>query len=210
MSDQIHITLPDGSQRAYPPGSTGLDIARSISEGLARNVLAAKVDGQVQDAFRPIEHDAEVQLLTWNDEEGKSTFWHSSAHLLAEALQDLYPGVKFGIGPSVANGFYYDIDLGERTLGADDLPKIEQKMTELARRKSEFQRQPVSKAEAVDYFTRKEDEYKLDLLKDLSDGTITFYQQGNFVDLCRGPHIPTTGFIKAIKLTNDGGSLLAG
>ena len=210
MSNQINITLPDGSQRAYPAGSTGLDIALSISEGLARNILAAKVDGEVWDAFRPIEHDATVQLLTWNDDEGKAAFWHSSAHLLAEALQELYPGVKFGIGPPIANGFYYDVDLGDHPFSSDDLPKIEEKMTELARRKSEYQRQPVSKEEAVQYFTDKGDEYKLDLLKDLADGTITFYQQGDFVDLCRGPHIPNTGFIKAIKLTNVAGAYWRG
>ena len=210
MNNNINITLPDGSHREYPRGSTGLDIAQSISEGLARNVLAANVNGEVWDAFRPIEHDAEVQLLTWNDEGGKLAFWHSSAHLLAEALQDLYPGVKFGIGPPIANGFYYDIDLGDQAFSSDDLPKIEEKMTELARRKSEYHRQPVSKAEAVEYFTQKGDEYKLDLLKDLADGTITFYQQGDFTDLCRGPHIPNTGFIKAIKLTNVAGAYWRG
>ena len=210
MNNNINITLPDGSHREYPRGSSGLDIAMSISEGLARNVLAAKVDGEVWDAFRPIEHDAQVQLLTWNDADGKRTFWHSSAHLLAEALQALYPGVKFGIGPPIANGFYYDVDLGDRAFSSDDLPKIEEKMTELARRKSEYQRQPISKTEAVEYYTEKGDEYKLDLLKDLADGTITFYQQGDFTDLCRGPHISNTGFIKAIKLTNVAGAYWRG
>ncbi len=206
----INITLPDGSRREYPQGSTGLDVAQSISEGLARNVLAARVNGEVWDAFRPIESDAKVQLLTWNDDDGKSTFWHSSAHLLAEALQELYPGVKFGIGPPIANGFYYDVDLGEQTLGADDLTKIEQKMTELARQKNTYQRRDVGKKEAVSYFTDKDDEYKLDLLEGLDDGTITFYEQGAFVDLCRGPHIPHTGFIKAIKLTNVAGAYWRG
>ena len=210
MNTNVTITLPDGSRREYPRGSTGLDIAQSISEGLARNVLAARVNGEVWDAFRPIEEDAEVQLLTWNDEDGKKTFWHSSAHLLAEALQDLYPGVKFGIGPPIAQGFYYDVDLGEQTLGADDFPTIEAKMTELARRKSEYRREPMSKADAVNYFTQKGDEYKLDLIKDLADGTITFYQQGDFTDLCRGPHLPNTGFIKAIKLTNVAGAYWRG
>ena len=168
------------------------------------------MNGEVWDAFRPIESDAKVQLLTWNDDDGKSTFWHSSAHLLAEALQELYPGVKFGIGPPIANGFYYDVDLGEQTLGADDLTKIEQKMTELARQKSTYQRRDVGKKEAVSYFTDKDDEYKLDLLEGLDDGTITFYEQGAFVDLCRGPHIPHTGFIKAIKLTNVAGAYWRG
>ncbi|MGB3777666.1 MAG: threonine--tRNA ligase [Tunicatimonas sp.] len=210
MEKTITITLPDGSRREYPSGSTGLDIARSISEGLARNVLAAKVNGEVWDSFRPIEHDANVQLLTWNDDEGKATFWHSSAHLLAEALQELYPGVKFGIGPAIAAGFYYDVDLGEQTISTDDFPKVEEKMTELARRKSAYERRAVTKAEALEYFTEKGDEYKLDLLQDLADGTITFYQQGDFTDLCRGPHIPDTGFIKAIKLTNVAGAYWRG
>ncbi len=210
MEKTMMITLPDGSRREYPSGSTGLDIARSISEGLARNVLAAKVDGEVWDATRPIENDAAVQLLTWNDDEGKATLWHSSAHLLAEALQELYPGVKFGIGPAIAAGFYYDVDPGEQTISTDDFPKIEEKMTELARRKSAYERQSISKAAALDYFTDKGDEYKLDLLQDLADGTITFYRQGNFTDLCRGPHIPDTGFIKAIKLTNVAGAYWRG
>ncbi|MEQ9441846.1 MAG: threonine--tRNA ligase [Cyclobacteriaceae bacterium] len=210
MAEEINITLPDGSQRQYPQGATGLDIAQSISEGLARNVLAAKVNGEVWDAFRPIEQDAQVQLLTWNDQEGKSAFWHSSAHLLAEALEDLYPGVKFGIGPPIANGFYYDIDLGDRTLGEDDLPKIEEKMQELARQKNEYVRTSVSKSDALDYFTKKGDEYKLELIEGLEDGKITFYQQGNFVDLCRGPHVPNTGFIKAVKLMNVAGAYWRG
>ena len=210
MAQEINITLPDGSTRQYQPGATGLYIAQSISEGLARNVLAAKVNGEVWDAFRPIEQDAQVQLLTWNDQEGKSAFWHSSAHLLAEALEAMYPGVKFGIGPPVANGFYYDIDLGDRTLGEDDLPKIEAKMQDLARQKNEFTRKPVSKPDALDYFTKKGDEYKLELIEGLEDGKITFYQQGDFVDLCRGPHIPNTGFIKAVKLMNVAGAYWRG
>jgi len=210
MAEEIKITLPDGSERSYPKGVSGLEIAQSISEGLARNVLAAKVDGHVWDATRAITQDAQVQLLTWNDLEGKSTFWHSSAHLLAEALEELYPGVKFGIGPPIANGFYYDIDLGGQALGEDDLPKIEAKMQELARQKNEYERKEVSKADAVDYFTKKDDEYKLELIEDLEDGQITFYQQGNFVDLCRGPHIPHTGFVKAIKLMNVAGAYWRG
>ena len=207
---EINITLPDGSIKSFPSGTTGHDIAMSISEGLARNVLAAKVNGEVWDSTRPIENDATVQLLTWNDNEGKATFWHSSAHLLAEALEALYPGVKFGIGPPVANGFYYDIDLGEQTLSQDDFPKIEAKMLELARQKNSFERKPMSKADAIQYFTDKGDEYKLDLLKDLPDGSITFYQQGKFVDLCRGPHIPDTGAIKAAKLMNVAGAYWRG
>ncbi|MHA6249171.1 threonine--tRNA ligase [Pontibacter sp. CAU 1760] len=206
----IKITLPDGSVREYEQGVSSYEIAQSISEGLARNVLAAKVNDTVWDLSRPIQQDAHVQLLTWNDDLGKNAFWHSSAHLLAEALEELYPGVKFGIGPPVENGFYYDIDLGDRTFSQDDFPKVEQKMLELARNKSEFQRREVSKQEAIEYFTQKGDEYKLDLIKDLEDGTISFYQQGNFVDLCRGPHIPNTSFIKAAKLMNVAGAYWRG
>jgi threonyl-tRNA synthetase len=210
MSKEIKITLPDGSERQYASGVSGLDIAISISEGLARNVLAAKVNGEVWDATRPIDHDAEVQLLTWRDEEGKSTFWHSSAHLMAEALEALYPGIKFGIGPPIEYGYYYDVDFGDRDFSADELEKIEQKMMELARQKSEYQRIPMQKDKAVAYYQEKGDEYKLDLLEGLEDGTITFYQQGNFTDLCRGPHIPNTGFIKAVKLLNVAGAYWRG
>ncbi|MBF8962215.1 threonine--tRNA ligase [Pontibacter sp. FD36] len=207
----INITLPDGSVRQYQKGVTGLEIASSISEGLARNVLAVKVNDSVWDLSRPIEEDANVQLLTWNDDLGKNTFWHSSAHLLAEALEELYPGIKFGIGPPVENGFYYDVDLGEgRTFSQDDFAKVEQKMLELARAKNEYKREEVSKADAIKYFTEKGDQYKLDLIKDLEDGSITFYTQGNFVDLCRGPHIPNTGFIKAAKLMNVAGAYWRG
>ncbi len=206
----INITLPDGSVKEFEPGVTGLDVALSISEGLARNVLAAKVNGEVWDATRPIESDSTVQLLTWNDLEGKSTFWHSSAHLLAEALEDLYPDVKFGIGPPIDNGFYYDVDLGEREFGEEDLSAVEKKMTELARNKNEFARSEVSKVEALSYFESKGDEYKLELINDLEDGSITFYKQGNFTDLCRGPHIPHTGFIKAIKLMSVAGAYWRG
>jgi len=206
----INITLPDGSARQYDKGITSMQIAQSISEGLARNVLAAEVDGTVWDASRPIEHDVKVKLLTWNDVQGKSTFWHSSAHLMAEALEALYPGTKFGIGPAIETGFYYDVDFGDQTLSQDDFKKIEDKMLELAKTKSEFIREPVSKAEAISYFTEKDDEYKLDLIKDLPDGSITFYRQGNFTDLCRGPHIPNTGFIKAIKLMNVAGAYWRG
>ncbi|MEZ5031839.1 MAG: threonine--tRNA ligase [Saprospiraceae bacterium] len=206
----IQITLPDGSKREYESGVSGLDIALSISEGLARNVLAAKVNGEVWDATRPITSNSTVQLLTWNDKEGKSTYWHSSAHLMAEALEALYPGIKLGIGPPVDNGFYYDVDLGDRTIGLEDLPAIETKMMELAREKNAYIRKEVSKADAIAYFTEKGDEYKIELLQDLEDGQITFYEQGNFTDLCRGPHIPDTGFIKAAKLTNVGGAYWRG
>jgi len=206
----INITLPDGSVREYAQGITAMDIARSISEGLARNVLAAEVNGEVWDASRAIEADATVRLLTWNDQQGKATFWHSSAHLMAEALEALYPGIKFGIGPAIETGFYYDVDFGDREFSSDDFKKIEDKMVELAREKSDYVRKPVSKAEAEAYFTEKGDEYKLDLIKDLPDGSITFYTQGNFTDLCRGPHIPNTGFIKAVKLTNVAGAYWRG
>ena len=206
----IQITLPDGSKREYESGVSGLDIALSISEGLARNVLAAKVNGEVWDATRPITSNSTVQLLTWNDKEGKSTYWHSSAHLMAEALEALYPGIKLGIGPPVDNGFYYDVDPGDRTIGLEDLPAIETKMMELAREKNVYIRKEVSKADAIAYFTEKGDEYKIELLQDLEDGQITFYEQGNFPDLCRGPHIPDTGFIKAAKLTNVGGAYWRG
>src|SRR5580698_11069402 len=206
----INITLPDGSARQYDKGTTSMQIAMSISEGLARNVLAAEVDGQVWDASRPIEQDSLVKLLTWNDLKGKATFWHSSAHLMAEALEALYPGTKFGIGPAIETGFYYDVDFGDREFSSDEFKKIEDKIIELAKAKEEFIRKPVSKADAIEYFTEKDDEYKLDLLKDLPDGAITFYSQGEFTDLCRGPHIPNTGFIKAIKLTNISGAFWKG
>ena len=206
----IKITLPDGSVRDYERGINAHQIALSISEGLARNVLAAQVNGQVWDSSRPIDSDSSVKLLTWNDLEGKNTFWHSSAHLMAEALEALYPGTKFGIGPAIETGFYYDVDFGEREFSSDDFKQIEDKFMELARGKSEFSRKAVSKQDAVSYFTEKDDEYKLDLIKDLTDGSITFYTQGNFTDLCRGPHIPNTGFIKAVKLMNVAGAYWRG
>ena len=206
----IKITLPDGSVREYEQGISSLDVALSISEGLARNVLAAKVNGEVWDATRSISEDSTVQLLTWNDTEGKSTFWHSSAHLLAEALEKLYPGIKLGIGPSIESGFYYDIDFGDREFSSDEFPKIEKTMLELARTKSEYIREEISKSAAIDYFEKKEDQYKLDLLERLEDGTITFYHQGGFTDLCRGPHIPNTGFVKAVKLMNVAGAYWKG
>jgi threonyl-tRNA synthetase len=198
----IKITLPDGSVREYESGASPMDVALSISEGLARNVLAAKINGEVKDSNTPITADATVQLLTWNDLDGKSTFWHSSAHLMAEALEAIYPGVKFWVGPPVENGFYYDIDTAGETISSDDFKKIEDKMLELARTKSAFERIPISKADAVAYFEEKGDEYKLDLLSGLEDGQITLYKQGNFTDLCRGPHIPNTSYIKAAKIMN--------
>ncbi|MEK7258028.1 MAG: threonine--tRNA ligase, partial [Bacteroidota bacterium] len=206
----INITLPDGSVRQYPKGSSAMDIAKSISEGLARNVLSAKVNGEVWDASRPINSDASLQLLTWDSKEGKNTFWHSSAHLMAEALEALYPGIKFGIGPPVENGFYYDVDPGGRQISSDDFEKIEAKMMELARQGSEYRRQEVSKADALKYFTEKGDQYKLELIEELEDGKITFYHQGNFTDLCKGPHIPDTGKIKAVKLLKIGGAYWRG
>lgn len=206
----IQITLPDGSVRMYASGVTGLEIARSISEGLMRNVLAAVVDGEVWDATRPITRDAKVRLATFNDVEGKRTLWHSTAHLMAEALEALYPGVKFGIGPAIEQGFYYDVDLRGRSLSINDLPAIEAKMLELAKQKNAYERREISKADAIAYFTEKGDEYKLELLQDLQDGQITFYQQGNFVDLCKGAHIPNTELIKAVKLTNVAGAYWRG
>lgn len=206
----INITLPDGSVRQFEKGTSSLQVALSISEGLARNVLAAKVNGEVWDATRPLNEDSALQLLTWNDKEAKSTFWHSSAHLMAEALEAIMPGTKFGIGPAIESGFYYDVDTGDKTLSINDLAKIEEKMLELARLKSDYVRTSVSKADAIAYFTEKNDQYKLELLEDLQDGNITFYQQGNFVDLCRGPHIPNTGAIKAVKLLNVAGAYWRG
>ena len=206
----INITFPDQSVRQYESGVTPLDIAMSLSEGLARNVLAANVNGMKWDAMRPINEDATIQLFTWNDPEGKAAMWHSSAHLMAAAIEALYPGVKFGIGPSVDNGFYYDIDTGDMTLTEADLVNIEKKMLELAREKQTFERVEVSKADALKYFTEKGDPYKVELINDLEDGTITYYKNGNFTDLCRGPHIPNTSFIKAVKLTSLAGAYWRG
>ena len=207
----INITLPDGSVRSYESGVTSMDIAKSISEGLARNVLSARVNGEVWDANRSIDNDAKVELLTWRDQDGKKTFWHSSAHLMAETLEAVYPGIKFGTGPAIDNGFYYDIDPGEHKISSDDFPKIEQKFLELARTKSAFVRKPISKAEAIDYFNKKGDEYKIELIeKRGEDEALTLYEHGNFVDLCRGPHIEHTGTIKAVKLTNVAGAFWQG
>jgi threonyl-tRNA synthetase len=206
----INITFPDGAVRQYENGVTALDIAKSISEGLARKVLAANVNGTVVDASRAINNDAAVKFLTWDDNDGKSTFWHSSAHLMAEAVEDKFPGAKFWVGPAIDKGFYYDIDLGDKKLTEEDLIELEKKMAELAKQKNPYIRKEMPKAEAVQYFEEKADEYKLDLLQNLEDGKITFYTQGHFTDLCRGPHIPDTGFIKAIKLTSIAGAYWKG
>lgn len=206
----INITLPDGSVKQFEKGSTAMDVAMSISEGLARNVLSASINGVVCDATLPINEDADLVLHTFKDKEGKSTFWHSSAHLMAEALEALYPGVKLGIGPSIENGFYYDVDFGDKKLSSDDFPKIEEKMKELAKQKNEYVRKDISKDEAIAYFKEKGDEYKLELLEGLEDGNITFYEQGNFVDLCKGPHIPNTGKIKALKIMSLAGAYWKG
>lgn len=206
----IQVTFPDGTIREYEKGTSALQVAMSISEGLARNVLAARVNGQVRDAVLPINENSELQLLTWNDTDGKSTMWHSSAHLMAEALEFHFPGVKLAIGPPVNSGFYYDVDFMDYSISEKDLEKIEQKMKELAKAKNPFVRQEISKADAIAYFTEKQNPYKLELLSELEDGTITFYTQGNFTDLCRGPHIPDTGFIKAVKLTAIAGAYWRG
>jgi len=206
----ITLTLPDGSERSYPAGTTGYDVAASIGAGLARAALAIKVDGTVQDLTRPIAEDADIAILTWDDNEGKETFWHSSAHLMAEALQELYPGIKFTIGPPIDQGFYYDIDPGEHQISSDDFPEIEDKMLDLARRDVEYDRREVTKDEAVAYYEDVGNEYKLELIEALDDGEITFYEQGEFTDLCRGPHIPSTGDIKAPKLLSVAGAYWRG
>jgi threonyl-tRNA synthetase len=206
----IKITLPDGAVREYEAGTSAFAVAKSISEGLARKVLAADINGEVWDAHRPIDNDASLKLLTWDDTAGKATFWHSSAHLMAEAVEAGFPGVKFWVGPAIDKGFYYDMDLGDRKITEEDLAALEKKMNELAKQKNLFIRKAMPKAEATQYFTEKGDEYKLDLLGGLTDGEITFYTQGAFTDLCRGPHIPNTGFIKAIKLTSIAGAYWKG
>ena len=207
----INITFPDGKVRQYEPGTTALEVARSISEGLAQRVLSAKVNGEVWDATRPIHSDATLMLLTWDDKDGKFTFWHSSAHLMAEAMEALFPGIKFGTGPATENGFYYDVDPGSKQISLDDLPKIEQKMLELARQKNTYVRKDISRDDALKFFQEKGDEYKIELIEKRGpDEALTLYQQGNFVDLCRGPHLPDTGFIKAVKLTNVAGAYWQG
>jgi threonyl-tRNA synthetase len=206
----IQITFPDGAIKEFNAGITALEIAAQLSNSLPKKVLAAEINGEVQDATRPINTDVTLKLLTWNDENGKSTFWHSSAHLFAEAVESLYKGVKFGIGPPIDHGFYYDIDAGENNITLADLPKIEKKMVELAAQKSDYKRLEISKNDAITYFKEKGDEYKLELLEGLNDGDITFYTQGNFTDLCRGPHIPNTNHIKAIKLMKVAGAYWRG
>ncbi len=204
------ITLPDGSVKNIEAGKSAMDVALSISEGLARNVLAAVVNGEVWDATRPFTSDATLKLLTWTDGDGKSTLWHSSAHLMAEALESLYPGIKLAIGPPIENGFYYDVDFGDHSFSQEDFSKVEKLMLELARQKNAYVRKEISKSDAIQYFTEKGDQYKLELIDGLNDGDITFYTQGNFTDLCRGPHIPNTGFIKAAKLLNVAGAYWRG
>ena len=207
---KTNVTLPDGSVRSYDGAVTAMDVAKSISEGLARNVLSAKVNGEVRDASRTLPEDCTLSLLTWNDPEGKATMWHSSAHVMAEALEALYPGTKFGIGPAIENGFYYDVDFGERSISDADFAAIEAKFKELASKKLTFERTSISKTDAIKYFTEKDDEYKLELIEGLSDGEITFYRQGNFTDLCRGPHIPDTSGIKAMKVLSLAGAYWRG
>lgn len=210
MANDITLSFPDASTRSFPRGVTGADVATAISEGLARQALAVEVNGEVRDLSRPIDHDASVRILTWRDDGGKNAFWHSTAHLMAEALESLYPGVKFGIGPPIDQGFYYDVDLGDLKLSADDLEEIEARMVELARRDVTYDRREVTKKEALAYYAEKDDPYKLELIDELEDGSITFYTQGNFTDLCRGPHIPSTGLIKYSKLLNIAGAYWRG
>lgn len=206
----INISFPDGAVRQFESGISAIEIAKSISEGLARKILVAKVNDKVVDVTFPITTDSKLQLLTWDDAEGKNTFWHSSAHLMAEAIEDKYPGAKFWVGPALEKGFYYDVDLGDKKMTEEDLLAIEKKMNELAKQNNVYVRKEQAKADAISYFQEKGDEYKLDLLQNLEDGSITFYTQGNFTDLCRGPHIPSTGFIKAIKLTSIAGAFWKG
>ncbi|RLD62020.1 MAG: threonine--tRNA ligase [Bacteroidetes bacterium] len=206
----IKITFPDKTIREYNKGITGLEIAKSLSNQLAKEVLSITVNTEIWDITRPINSDASIKLHKWNDPEGKKAFWHSSSHLMAEALEALYPGIKFGIGPSIENGFYYDVDLGDQSISENDFPKIEKKMLELAQKKNNFVCKNISKAEALTYFSEKNDEYKIELINELEDGEITLYSQGNFTDLCKGPHIPNTGYIKAIKLLNIAGAYWRG
>ena len=210
MSQEITITLPDGSQRTYPKGSTGFDVAESISSGLARNALSITWNKTVLDLSREIPSDGTLSINTWDSDDGKATFWHSSAHILAEAVQSLFPEAKFGIGPSIETGFYYDIDFGDHKVTPEDLEKIEEKMKALVKEKQEFTRREVSKEDALNFFIEKQDPYKIELINDLADGTISFYTQGSFTDLCRGPHIPNTGFVKAIKLMSIAGAYWRG
>ncbi len=209
-NETIRVTFPDGQQKEFPRGVNALQIAESISAELARTVLVARINGKVCDASTPMDHDVELALLTWKDKEGQAAFWHSSAHVMAEALELHFPGIKFGYGPPIENGFYYDVDLGDRTISEDDLRSIEETMKKLIRRNQPFIRRSVSKAEALAYFEKKNDPYKVETIQELNDGEISFYQQGNFVDLCRGPHIPSTGLIQAFRLTNIAGAYWKG
>ncbi len=207
----VKITLPDNSVHEYDEAISGYEIAKNISHGLAKEVLSITVNDEVWDLQRPITQDAKIKLHKWDDEEGKHAFWHSSAHLMAEALEALYPGIKLGIGPSIENGFYYDVDLGEgRVITDADFPKIEAKMKELAQQKNEYKRREVAKQEALDFYNKKGNEYKVELITELEDGTITLYEQGNFTDLCRGPHLPSTEKIKAIKILSVAGAYWRG
>lgn len=210
MPDLITLTFPDGATKEFPKHSTGRDVAESISKGLARNALSVTVNGDIKDMDAPISESGSITINTWDSEDGQYTFWHSSAHLLAEAVQELYPDAKFGIGPPIENGFYYDIDFGDESIGQEDLPKIEKKMIELARNKAEFKREEISKEKALEFYREKGNEYKVDLIEDLQDGTITFYKQGAFTDLCKGPHIPETSLVKAVKLTSLAGAYWRG
>ena len=204
MIKSIKIEFPDSSVKSYKVGTTCLEILKTISNSLLKKTLVASLDDQVVDLSYKILNDSKIKFYSWDDEIGKSTFWHSSAHLLAEAIENIYPGVKFGIGPPIANGFYYDIDFDKYDTSKIDLEKIENKILELSRNKSEYLREEISKADAIKFFDNKSDNLKIDLLKDLNDGEITFYKQGNFIDLCKGPHIPNTSFIKAVKILNVG------
>lgn len=211
MSDNlITLTLPDGAEKQFPKKITGYEVAESISKGLARNALSITVNGEIKDLDEEIDKSGDLTINTWESEDGQYTFWHSSAHLLAEAVQELYPNAKFGIGPPIEDGFYYDIDFGDEHFGQDQLEEIENKMIELARKKSEFSKKPVTKSEALEFYKKRGNEYKIDLIEDLDDQEITFYNQGNFTDLCRGPHIPDTSFIKAVKLTKLAGAYWRG
>jgi threonyl-tRNA synthetase len=208
--DLITLTFPDGAEKEFQKGVTGIEVAESISKGLARNAFSITFNGEILDLDRPITKNGKIEINTWDSEDGQYTFWHSSAHILAEAVQELYPEAKFGIGPPIENGFYYDIDFGDTTISNEDLPKIEEKMIEMARKKSRFERMEVSKKEALEFYENKSNNYKLDLIRELEEGTITFYEQGNFTDLCKGPHVPDSGVIKAVKLTNLAGAYWRG
>lgn len=210
MADQIHITFPDGAVRPYPKGISGLEVAQSISEGLARNTLAVQVNEQTWESNRPIEEDVSLQILTWRDQKGKEAMWHSSAHILAEALEELYPGIKLGFGPPIERGFYYDVDFGEIKFNQEEFEKVEKKFLELARSGETFERKPISKADAVAHYKEKGNEYKVELIEGLEDGDITFYHSGNFIDLCKGGHIPNSKVIKAVKILNTAGSYWRG